>query len=363
VALKPSTARERRLRVFRVALSLAVVVIIFVVVLPRIADFSQVRATLGAMTWLEGLTLVLAATWNLITYWILVMTTLPGLGFTQAMVVTEASTAVSNILPGGQAFGVGLAYSMFSSWGFGRSTIASSLVVSGIADLFAKLSAPVIALVILAFTGGTNATLITASVVGAALLAVGIALFALALKSDRSAHLVGEGLGSATSFLLRLARRPKVTGWGEGTARWRVETVELLQGRWWKVIAAAFLSHASLFLVLLIALRHVGISGLEVGWAEALGAFSIARLLTAFPITPGGLGVIELGLTAGLVLAGGPQVPVVAAVLIFRALTYLVQIPFGALTYLFWQHNRSWRKAGAEGGSRDEKDQSERLPI
>jgi uncharacterized membrane protein YbhN (UPF0104 family) len=270
---------------------------------------------------------------------------------------------VSNILPGGQAFGVGLAYSMFSSWGFGRSTIASSLVVSGIADLFAKLSAPVIALVILAFTGGTNATLITASVVGAALLAVGIALFALALKSDRSAHLVGEGLGSATSFLLRLARRPKVTGWGEGTARWRVETVELLQGRWWKVIAAAFLSHASLFLVLLIALRHVGISGLEVGWAEALGAFSIARLLTAFPITPGGLGVIELGLTAGLVLAGGPQVPVVAAVLIFRALTYLVQIPFGALTYLFWQHNRSWRKAGAEGGSRDEKDQSERLPI
>jgi hypothetical protein len=82
-------------------------------------------------------------------------------------------------------------------------------------------------------------------------------------------------------------------------------------------------STAALFLVLLIALRHVGVSGGEVAWAEALGAFAIARLLTALPITPGGLGFIELGLTADLVVAGGPEVPVVAAVLVFRALTYL----------------------------------------
>ena len=112
------------------------------------------------------------------------------------------------------------------------------------------------------------------------------------------------------------------------------------------------MSQVSLFLVLLISLRHVGVSGEEVSWAEALGAFAIARLLTALPITPGGLGVIELGLTGALVVAGGPEVPVVAAVLIFRALTYLVQIPFGALTYLLWQHKRSWRVTEA-GGTQD----------
>jgi uncharacterized protein (TIRG00374 family) len=110
------------------------------------------------------------------------------------------------------------------------------------------------------------------------------------------------------------------------------------------VLGGALLSHVSLFIVLLIALRHVGVSDLEVGWGEALGAFALARLLTALPVTPGGLGVIELGLTAALVVAGGDEVPVVAAVLVFRALTYLVQIPFGAITYFVWRQNKSWRR-------------------
>ena len=79
-------------------------------------------------------------------------------------------------------------------------------------------------------------------------------------------------------------------------------------------------------------------------------AFAFVRFLTALPITPGGLGVIELGLSAALVYAGGPRAEVVAAVLVFRALTYLVQIPFGAITYVYWRHSNRWRPGlGDEG--------------
>ena len=35
---------------------------------------------------------------------------------------------------------------------------------------------------------------------------------------------------------------------------------------------------------------------------------------------------------------------VTAAVLVFRALTYGVQIPLGAITYVIWRVNTSWRK-------------------
>ena len=38
--------------------------------------------------------------------------------------------------------------------------------------------------------------------------------------------------------------------------------------------------------------------------AEALAVFAFARLLTAIPFTPGGLGVIELALITGLVGGG-----------------------------------------------------------
>jgi hypothetical protein len=34
----------------------------------------------------------------------------------------------------------------------------------------------------------------------------------------------------------------------------------------------------------------------------------------------------------------------VAAALLFRLLTYVLQIPLGGVTYLIWQRNKSWRK-------------------
>jgi putative heme transporter len=114
--------------------------------------------------------------------------------------------------------------------------------------------------------------------------------------------------------------------------------------RLWWLVGASLVSHISLFLVLLLALRHVGVSGAQVSWAEALGAFAFIRFLSALPITPGGLGIIELGLSAALAYAGGPRVEVVAAVLVFRAVTYLVQIPFGAITYAYWQHSDRWKR-------------------
>ncbi len=52
--------------------------------------------------------------------------------------------------------------------------------------------------------------------------------------------------------------------------------------------------------------------------------------------------MVELGLVAALTAAGGDEPEVVAAVLIYRALTYLLPIPLGMVTYLFWRRNTSW---------------------
>jgi uncharacterized protein (TIRG00374 family) len=79
--------------------------------------------------------------------------------------------------------------------------------------------------------------------------------------------------------------------------------------------------------------------------AEALVVFASARLLTAVPFTPGGLGVVEVALITGLAAAGGDRALVAAAVLVFRALTFVLPIPLGLATYVFWRRNRSWRRA------------------
>ena len=75
-------------------------------------------------------------------------------------------------------------------------------------------------------------------------------------------------------------------------------------------------------------------------WQTSLAAFAFVRLLTVLPVTPGGLGVTELGLVGVLADGAGHQVTVqvIAAVLLFRALTYLLPIPLGAIAWLTWQH-------------------------
>jgi uncharacterized protein (TIRG00374 family) len=95
-----------------------------------------------------------------------------------------------------------------------------------------------------------------------------------------------------------------------------------------------------LWLVLLACLRATGLSQAQVPWQTSLAAFAFVRLLTALPITPGGLGITELGLV-GTMAAGaghGSAGQVTAAVLLYRAVTYLPPIPLGAIACLTWQH-------------------------
>jgi uncharacterized protein (TIRG00374 family) len=89
--------------------------------------------------------------------------------------------------------------------------------------------------------------------------------------------------------------------------------------------------------VLLVSLRAVGVSSAEVNLAEAFAAWALIRIITTIPITPGGLGVVELGLTGALVSFGGQQAEVVAAVLLYRVLTYVPPIAIGGVCLLVWR--------------------------
>ena len=336
--------RSQVRRVVQTALSFALVVAIFVFVLPQIADFGEVWAEIEAMTWQESAGLVVAALWNLATYWFLWVAVLPGLTIMQAAVSTEASTAVANTVPGGSYLAVALNYSMIHSWGFRRSVVTLSLLISGVWNNFAKLALPVIALAALALQGGASANRLLAAGLGVLALVAAVVIFAAALRTEQAAGRVGRAAERAVGVPMRLVRRPPPIGWDVAVTRFREKTIVLLRARWWAISLATVVGHLSLYLVLLVALRNIGVSQSEVDWAEVLAVFSFTRLVTAIPVTPGGLGVVELALTSGLVAAGGNREEVVAAVLVYRFLTYVLPIPLGVLCYVFWRRNTSWRR-------------------
>jgi uncharacterized protein (TIRG00374 family) len=336
------------MRLLRTFAGAAFVVLVFLWGLPQIADFREVWAAITDMSWPEVATLLTTAAWNIATYMFVAMAVLPGLSFAQAFVVGQSSTAVATALPAGSALGIGVTYAMYSAWGRSGPEIGLAAVVSGLWNTFVKLALPIVALALLALSGSADGSDVVAALFGLAVLVAAVFVFWLMLRSDALAQHVGERLQRGVSGARRAVRMQPVSGWGERMVRFRADTVELLRTRWRVLTAATVVSHLSLFAVLLLALRHVGVTPQQITWIEALSGFSFIRLVTALPVTPGGLGLVELGLVAVLVLAGGSQAPVVAAVLVFRFLTLIVQVPVGAISYAGWRaHMRRSAKAVA----------------
>ena len=317
--------------------SLALVAVIFVVVLPKIADFGEVWEHIKAMSGLEVASLLLLSFWNVFTYCLVLVPTLPGLRYGQAFLVTQASTAAANTLPAGAGIGIGVTWTMYSSWGFTRPEITLSVLLSGIWNTFAKLALPVVALAALAVVGEATVGRLTAAAVGVAALVGSIGLFAAMLRSEAGAHRVGRFIDRFLAPVRRLARRPPGAGMDAAMSDFRNRTIGVLRSSWLRLTVGTMVSHLSLYAVLLLTLRHVGVSEREVGWAEVLAAFAFVRLVSAFPLTPGGLGVVELALIAALTAAGGDDEQVVAAVLVYRALTYVLPVPLGGASYLLWR--------------------------
>ncbi len=325
--------------------SVALLVAVFAWFLPKFTSLTDVWTTVLSMTWAQVAILVLAAVWNLATYQFVVLSTMPGMTFGQATVSTETTTAVSNTVLGGAAIALGLTYAMNSSWGFSRSRTSVSLLLSGLFNNFAKLGLPVLALSLLLFDSTPSMARVTAGLAGVAGLVGAVVLLWLLLRSRESAARVGTMLGRWVSAVIRPFGRPPVQGWDRAMTKFRDRTTLLLHARWYWITLATLVSHLSLFVVLLLALRFVGVDSSAVSWIEALAVFAFARLLTAIPFTPGGLGVVEFALITGLAAAGGARAAVAAAVLIFRALTYVLPIPIGLVTYVIWQRKKSWRRA------------------
>jgi uncharacterized protein (TIRG00374 family) len=330
-------------RALQAAVSILLVGGIFYFVLGQFADLSSVWRAIRSLTKVEVAVLVGLAAWNLATYWIQMVVATPGLTYPQAMVLTESTTAVSNALPAGGAIGVGLTYSILGSWGFSNSRATLAVLVSGIWNNFAKLGMPVLALAILAVSGEASGGRLVAALVGLLGLVGAVTIFALILRSEAFARRLGLFTQGIATRIRKVFRKGPATGWDLAVTKFRGRVLGFVHRRWIQLTVVTVIGHLSLYLVLLASLRVMGVSEQEASWAQVLAVFSFARLVTAIPITPGGVGIVELALIGGISAAGGERAEVVAAVLIYRLLTYVVPIVFGGITYVFWRRNRSWR--------------------
>src|SRR5579872_1142969 len=327
-------------KICRGAVSAVLIVAVFGFALPRFASYHSVLSSVSAMTWPQVLLVAAAAAGSMAATWFMICSVLPSIRLREAAVVNLGSNAVANTLPAGGALAMGVSWAMLSSWGIGTADYVLYTLVSGIWNVFARLGLPVLALLVLTTVGRPGAGMISAAAAGLALLAAAAAALGLVIRSESFALRIGRALQRVLATIGRLVHRPTSFDIPGSLLGFRGRAGALIAARGWRITATTAASNLTLWLVLLACLRGTGLSQAQVPWQTSLAAFASVRLLTVLPITPGGLGITELGLVGILAAAAGHGAPgashlaiaqVTAAVLLYRAVTYLPPIPLGLI--------------------------------
>ncbi len=331
---------------WQAALGAIIVIVCFRWGLPAFAPYAEIgdvliqaRGELGAAT---ALALFTVALFNLVAPSTSQTAALPGLSLRQAVWADWSTTTITNMIPGGSALAIGLVWSMYRSFGLARAAITRSIIVTGVWDVLVKLGAPLPALLWLSTQRPVSSTLVQAALIGAALFAVAMGLGAVLLTGDRTAIRLG-GWMDRLPFL--------GNGWAQRLSELRSETVQLLAERGWWLTAWTVIGHLNLCVLLVLCLRAVGVESEVLGWAGILAAFAFGRLVTALPLTPGGLGVMELGLTSALAAVAqtsndGATAALVAGVLLFRFFSFAIPTLLGGFgLWRWWSFRQRGRAA------------------
>ncbi|HLH46487.1 MAG TPA: YbhN family protein [Acidimicrobiales bacterium] len=238
--------------------------------------------------------------------------------------VALAFNALQNSLPAGAAFAAAFVYRQYRRLGADELVAAWTLVTQVVLS-FASLS--VLAVVGLFLALGTGSALDLLDVIlgtAAVALLLVLAWWERAWLLDHSVHVV--------QFVQRVTRHPK----GDAAtlvadARGRIGAVAPDRRTWLR--AGLYAVGNWVFDLGCLTLAFLAV-GADIPWHGLLLAYAAAQLAATLPFTPGGLGVVEGSLTVALVTFGGAEASAVAAVLIYRIISFWAELPVGWVAWL-----------------------------
>ena len=250
------------------------------------------------------------------------------------MATTFAANALSVSVPvAGPELGAAFSFRRFKEQGADTSLAGWTLLAGGLASWFG-------AIFVLAAGGVLSGNVVVTGVTvlggllgvfGGLALWVGVGRTRLRLVVTRSA---AWGIRSVSRFLSRPVHDPAATvnGWIEGLGSLRPSKAE-----WGKVGGlgiANWLTDIGVLAVSILAL------GGTVPWRSLLLIYGLATLIGSLGITPGGLGLVEGTLCLGLVSTGLPAALALAAVLLYRLVSFWLVMATGWLVLLWLRFER-----------------------
>lgn len=316
--------------------TLVVLAVVFVGVIPKFGSYSVAVDAIRTMS-LVGVGALLAAVLVMIFVFVLpYQAAIPNLAYWPAFVIRQTGFTMSNAVPAGGAFGLAVQFAMLRSYRIPGTVATSGIAITSVWSIFITLALPILGVLAALTTGTVHEAWVAAAVVGLTVVAGAVMIFWLVLRSDSGARAVGRALAAvAQPVTRRMKNAPDVEG---SVLTFRRETVDVVSARWRWISISNLLVPITQFAVLYVSIRAVGgdaSNGLTL--PSAFAAFSISRLASMIPVTPGGLGTVDAALIALLVTFGLEPSIALAGALVWRCATYLPQVLLGIGTFVWWR--------------------------
>jgi uncharacterized protein (TIRG00374 family) len=328
--------------------SLALLLLIFVGLIPRFANYSDALTHLMHLDTWSWVAIASASVVNQISGVWPYQAAMPGLRFGQGLIQLETATAIASAVPAGGVVAIGMSYTMFSSFGFTDVVISAGMITTGIWSIGGKLALPVLAVGLLALMGRVQAQVGEAALTGIVTIVVaGIGLW-LVLRSKSSARWLGRPADRVINWVLHFVKRPAAVQVERALVHFSAQTVYIVQRRAWLLTGASLANQAAGFVLVLIIVRAVGITSGKVTVVGVFTSFAVSRLAGAIPITPGGLGTSDAAFVTTMATFGASPSPALTADLVWRLTTYLLPMLAGVVTYFIWLRWQTRSKATPE---------------
>jgi uncharacterized protein (TIRG00374 family) len=245
-----------------------------------------------------------------------------------------AGNAFGRIVPGGAAAAGALQYRMLLQAGLEVGAAAAGLAAAAVLTFVALLAMLLFCVPALLGTQPVDRGLARAAWAGLGLFVVLAGAGVLLMSRDGPLLLVAR-------VVAKLARRNREAVEDRLLSE-RNRLLDALGEGWWQAVLASVGKWAFDYATLLAALTAVGANPTP---SLILLAYCIGQLLGQIPITPGGLGFVEAGLTATLALAGVPGGAAVLATLAYRLVSYWLPLPVGLVATVL--HRRRYGRGPA----------------
>jgi uncharacterized protein (TIRG00374 family) len=331
------SSKDTKRSLIAVGVAVGIAVFIFGFVLPQVIDYETVFEVLRNLEPQDYLIIIGAGLLLYVPEGALYAALMPGMGLRRGMSAWVASTAVSTTVPGADLV---VRYGMYRSWGFTVERTMLGIVLSGLFDNIVKFSLPSIAVVAFLVLGvGDLGDFVWIAIIAlAVLIAMAVVVIGM-IRSEAFTQWLAGKAESITNWGLGKVKRDPVDGLSDKVVGFRDLAIDIVNESGLRGMFFSATGKLWAFVMLTLSMRIVGLDAQTLSLGQIFIVWVIVLMITAIPITPGGVGIAAMSYIFFFSQAIGNEFAdvIAAGVVLFRLAQWFLPIPIGWVSVGLWR--------------------------